>query len=223
MPQALEVKIEAQRSRYYGDTGWESDPQLFAEVAATWKQWIGQSGEHLYAAQVLLPHVQQRDLDIKQLMESRHRGTVRMVPSLTGIYFLHCAFAIENAFKCVIAERLAEEIRRETNKTRRLPKTLLGHDLVELASRAGFRIGTDEEYALAFLTRYSTWAGRYPLPVRNADNASTGELSDGHHYMMAGHNPDHVHGFATFAATVYSWAGEKVEKRSREAEGAGPG
>jgi hypothetical protein len=96
------MKIEAEKNRYHGDKGWGSDPELFAQVAVTWKQWIGQSGEHLYAAQILLPHIQQRDADIKQLMESQHRGTVRMAPSLTGIYFLHCAFCIENAFKCVI-------------------------------------------------------------------------------------------------------------------------
>jgi hypothetical protein len=104
------MKIDAEQNRYLGDKGWESDPQLFAQVAVTWSQWFGQAGEHLYAAQVLLPHIQQRDAEIQRLMESQDRSTVKMTPSLTGIYFLHCAFSIENAFKCVIAAQSATEI-----------------------------------------------------------------------------------------------------------------
>lgn len=164
------MRIEAQKRRYYGDAGWKSDPALFAQVAVTWKQWIGQSGEHLYAAQVLLPHVQQRNLEIKSMIE----------------------------------------------KTQRIPKVLLGHDLIELARKAEFKGGTDEEYTLAFLSRYGTWAGRYPLPVKNTDYAITNKLSDGNHYVVAAHNPDDVHRFSEFAGMLYSWAREKVEKRAAE-------
>jgi hypothetical protein len=205
------MKIDAEQNRYLGDKGWESDPQLFAQVAVTWSQWFGQAGEHLYAAQVLLPHIQQRNAEIQRLMESQNRGTVKMTPSLTGIYFLHCAFSIENAFKCVIAAQSATEIESEIRRTNRIPKMLLGHDLVELAEKAGFSIGTDEEYTLAFLTRYGTWAGRYPLPVHNDRNALTGKLSNGGHYMMGGYRPDQVPAFVTFCANAYSWARAKVE------------
>lgn len=199
------MKIEAERNRYHGDEGWESDPKLFAQVAVTWNQWIGQAGEHLYAAQVLLPHIQQRDAEVQRLMELRDRGTVKLVPSLTGIYFLHCAFSIENAFKCVIAAQLATEIEAEIRRTNRIPKILLGHDLVELAGKAAFAIGTDEEYTLTFLSRYGTWAGRYPLPVHNDRNAPTDQLSNGGHYLMAGYRPDQVPAFVAFTATVYAW------------------
>ncbi len=82
------MKIEAQKRKYHGNAGWKSDPALFAQVAVTWKQWIGQSGEHLYAAQILLPHVQQRNLEIKNLIETKRQGPVRILPSLTEIYFL---------------------------------------------------------------------------------------------------------------------------------------
>jgi hypothetical protein len=204
------MKIDAEKSRYHGDQGWESDPQLFAQVAVTWKQWIGQAGEHLYAAQVLLPHVQQRDAEIQRLMDSKYRGTVTMSPSLTGVYFLHCAFCIENAFKCVITAKRSVEIESEIRTTNKIPKLLLSHDLVGLAAKAGFDIGTDEEYTLAFLSRYGIWAGRYPLPVRNDDNAPTDRLSDGNHYLMAGHRPESVPAFSTFAATIYTWARQKV-------------
>lgn len=205
------MKIEAERNRYHGDTGWESDPKLFAQVAVTWKQWIGQAGEHLYAAQVLLPHIQHRDAEIEGLMKLKDRDTVRLVPSLTGIYFLHCAFSLENAFKCVIAARSATEIEAEIRRTNRIPKILLGHDLVGLAGKAGFSIGTDEEYTLTFLSRYGTWAGRYPLPVHNDHNAPTDKLSNGGHYMMAGHRLDQVPVFVAFSATGYTWARTQVE------------
>jgi hypothetical protein len=205
------MKIDAGKNRYLGENGWESDPQLFAKVAVTWSQWIGQAGEHLYAAQFLLPHILQRDAEVQRLMESQSRDTVRMAPSLTGIYFLHCAFSIENAFKCVIAARSATEIESDILRTNRIPKILLGHDLVELAGKADFAIGTDEEYTLAFLSRYGTWAGRYPLPVHNDRNALTDKLSDGGHYLMAAHRHDQVPIFVAFSETVYTWARAAAE------------
>lgn len=205
------MKIDAERNRYHGDEGWESDPQLFAQVAVTWNQWIGQAGEHLYAAQILLPHIHQREAEIQRLMESKIRGTARLTPSLTGIYFLHCAFSVENALKCVIASRSASDIEAEMRRTKRIPKVLLGHDLVELAGKAGRQIETDEEYTLAFLSRYGTWAGRYPLPVHNDRNAPTDQLSNGGHYLMAGYRHDQVPAFVAFSANVYAWARAQVE------------
>jgi hypothetical protein len=204
------MKIDAERSRYHGDARWESDPKLFALVAVTWNQWIGQSGEHLYAAQVLLPHIQQRDADIERLAKTKDRGTARLAPSLTGIYFLHCAFSLENAFKCVVAAQSAAAIEAEIRRTNRIPKILLGHDLVELARKASFSIGTDEEYTLTFLSRYGTWAGRYPLPVHNIRNAPTDQLSNGGHYLMAGYPADQVPAFLAFSTTVYAWARAQI-------------
>lgn len=208
------MKIEAEKSKYHGDAGWVSDPQLFVQVAVTWQQWIGQAGEHLHAAQLLLPHMQQRHVEIRRLMEAKQSGPVQLLPSLDGIYFLHCALSIENAFKCVIAARFTQEITDEMSRTRKVPKVLLGHDLVELAARADFHTGIDEEYTLTFLSRYGTWAGRYPIPLRNADNGMTDTLSDGSHYMTGGYNPDHVPAFVAFCGTVYSWARAKVQELS---------
>jgi hypothetical protein len=214
------MKIESEKNRYHGDAGGDSDPKLFAQVV-TWKQWIGHADEHLHAAQVLLPYVQQRHAEIQRLMESRERATVRLPPCLTGIYFLHCAFSIENAFRCVIAARSASEIEAEIGRTNRIPKILLGHDLLELARKASFNIGTDEEYTLVFLSRYGTWAGRYPLPVHNRHNALTDQLSNGGHYLMAGYRLDQVPAFVAFAASIYAWA--RVEVEARETELSTPG
>jgi hypothetical protein len=213
------MKIDAEKNRYHGDQGWGSDPQLFAQVAVTWNQWIGHAGQHLYAAQVLLPYIQQRDAEIQQLINSAHRGTVQITPSLTGIYFLHCAFSIENSFKCVIALKSIVEIGNEIRRTNKIPKLLLGHDLAELAVKASFSTGTDEEFTLAFLSRYGTWAGRYPLPVHNDKNALTDKLSNGAHYLMAGYRPEQVPAFATFTESVYEWAQAKTSATKQEMSG----
>lgn len=211
------MKIEAEKNIYHGAVGWDSDPDLFAELAVTWQQWIGEAGEHLYAAQVLLPRVQQRNLEVRQLMQARQ--SARIAPSLTAIYFLHCALSAENVFKCVISSKCTESIRNEIRKTFKIPKVLLGHDLVELAGKARFETGTNEEYMLAFLSRYSVWAGKYPLPVRNADNAVTDKLSDGNHYVMGGYNPDTVHAFLTFCGEIYSWARAIVDASNQHTGG----
>jgi hypothetical protein len=199
----------ANKSLYGADEGWESDPDLFAQVAVTSSQWFGQAGDHLYAAQVFLPHVEQRHLAIRQAMEARQ--PVRVPPSLTDFYFLHCAFCLENAFKGVIAMQFSEEIRERIRKTKELPKLLLGHDLVKLAARAGFQIGIDEEHTLVFLSRYGTWAGRYPLSVQNADYSPTRKLSDGKHYLVGGYGHHEVPGFVAFCGRVYEWAKAKAQ------------
>ena len=103
------MKIEAERNRYHGDTGWESDPKLFAQVAVTWKQWIGQAGEHLYAAQILLPHIQHREAEIERLMKLKDRGTARLVPPSTDHSFSSLRFfareRIQVRYSCTVSHR----------------------------------------------------------------------------------------------------------------------
>lgn len=118
----------------------------------------------------------------------------------------------------MIAAKRADGIRREMSETSRIPKVLRGHDLVNLAKRADFETGTDEEYLLAFLTRYGTWAGRYPLPISNMGHTLTGKLSDGNFYVMAAHNPDRVDTFINFARCAYSWARDIVEPSDATAQ-----
>jgi hypothetical protein len=202
-------KMGAEKSLYGGDEGPESDPELFAQVAATPSQWLGQAGDHLYTAQLLLPHVEQRHALIRHCMETKQKVPA-LPPSVAEPYFMHCAFSLENSFKCVIAAQRAEQIRQEVRKTKSLPKVLLGHDLVDLASRAAFTVGIDHEHMLTFLSRYGTWAGRYPLSVRNADYGLTEQLSDGKHYLVGGYRHDQVAGFVAFCSTVYKWVKEKV-------------
>ena len=146
-------------------------------------------------------------------MKEKVARKIVVPPSLTSIYFLHCAFSVENAFKGVIAARRASELKAEINRTHRVPKILLGHDLVDLAARTGLRVPTNDEYMLVFLSRYGTWAGRYPIPVKNADNAATEKLSDGKHYLTAGHDPKNVPAFVAFCGMTYAWARSVIEAK----------
>ena len=199
--------------RVYGnDEGWESDPDLFAQVVVTPSQWLGQAGEHLYTAQLLLPHVEQRHALIRQLMGTRQKTT--LPPSVAEIYLMHCAFSLENAFKCVIAAGSADQIKEAIGKKAKLPNMLLGHDLVNLAARARFRVGIDDEHTLAFLSRFGTWAGRYPLSVQNVDYSPTQKLSDGKHYFVSGYSHDQIPDFLALTGNVYTWAKEKTTSPS---------
>lgn len=198
------MKIKADESRYYGDVGWKTDEQLFADVAVNWKQWLGSAGEHIYAAEILLPQILTRQARIHELMEKKESAS--LPPSLTRIYFFHCALAIENAMKSVLSLKHDAVIKKEMQTNARIPQLLLGHKLKDLAKRAGFKTGIDEEYILSVLTRYGIWGGKYPLPINNEKYALTEKLSDGNHYLVAAYTPETIPSYLTFCGNVYNWA-----------------
>lgn len=207
------MKIKAAKNRYYGDVGWKSDEQLFAEVAVTWKQWLGSAGEHIYTAEILLPEIRRRETIIRESMKKKE--SARLQPSLTGVYFFHCALAVENSLKGVLSSKYCAVIKKKMRIKAKIPDLLLGHDLVVLAKRAGFKVGIDEEYILSFLTRYGIWGGKYPLPINNESYSITQKLSDSNHYVLGGYNPETVPSFLTFCSNVYVWAHSEVNKSIR--------
>ena len=210
------MKIKAEMNKY-GQVGYKSDEKLFAEVTVTWKQWLGEAGEHIYAAEILLPHILAQQARLSELMEKKE--SAKVPPSLDGIYFFHCALAVENSMKSVISSKARPAIQKETIEKAKVPRLLIGHDLVKLAGRAGYKIGIDEEYVLSFLTRYGTWGGKYPLPLKSEAYAPTGKLSDGNHYLLGGWRPEHVPHFLSFSADIYKWALAEAEKCSEAANG----
>jgi hypothetical protein len=204
------MKIEAKKNKYSDNVGWESDEQLFADVTVTWQQWLGMAGEHIYTAEILLPQILRRQIKMRELMEKRKSAS--LPPSLTSIYFFHCALVVENAMKGVISSKHGASIKNKMKTKAKIPKLLLGHDLNSLAKRACFKTGIDEEYILSFLTRYGIWGGKYPLPIENENYALTEKLSDGNHYMVGGYNPEVVPSFLTFCRNVYAWARLEINK-----------
>lgn len=207
------MKIEAKNNRYYGDKGWESDLSLFSEVVITWKQWIGTSGEHIYAAQLLLPTITAQQENLDDLM--RTGGSATLPPMMTSVFFFHCALAIENALKGVIVGSDSQGIRQHVLDKSGIPKSVLGHDLNKLASKAGYVQDIDVEYILTFLTRYGIWSGKYPTPIKNDDSMLTAKLSNGNFYVVGGYNPKVIPSYLAFSEDVYSWAREKLTNLSK--------
>jgi len=196
----------------YGNVGWPSNLELFAQVATNPKQWLGTAEQHIYVAQILLPYIKQRHKKIKEML--RTKKSFRIDPSLDPTFFLMCALASENILKSVIVFRFEEKIRLEIQTESKIPKKLLGHNLVDLANRAGFKIDLDQEYILRFLGRYVTWAGKYPLPIRNDKNDVTERLSDGDFYAVGGYNPENVPHFLSFCIDLYHWAENIINKEN---------
>ena len=203
------MNIKAENSRC-GIQRWDSELSLFADVAVYPNRWLSTARDHLYAAQVLLPHVERRHAVIEEMMKNMESGSLE--PSLNSNYFLMCALAIENLFKSVIAILYKDEVRAEIMATSKIPKILLGHDLVDLAGRAEYELNIDSEYILMFLTRYGIWSGKYPLPISNDDKSMTDKLSDGDFYMMGGYDPKTVPSYLSFGAELLSWATVVVNK-----------
>ena len=212
------MKIKAEKNRYSGDVGWKSEKGMFADVAVTWKQWLGSAEVHIYTAEILLPLIMDQQREIQELMAKKGSGS--LPPSLTCIYFFHCALALENIMKGVISWKNNAVIKEKIKYKAKLPDILIGHDLIDLAKRADYEIGIDEEYTLSFLTRYGVWSGKYPLPLKNDHNSLTNKLSDGNHYMVGGYNPEIIPYFLTFCGTIYDWAKLQVNERplTNEAE-----
>ena len=207
------MKIIAENNKYHGEKGWDSDIQLFAEVAVNPKQWLGTSAEHLYAAEIMLPHIKRREKLIEEAM--KEQKSISLPPSLTGTYLLHCALSIENSIKSLISIQHSEHIRTEIKLSSKTPKILLGHDLVDLAKRINLPLDIDQEYILKFLTRYGVWSGKYHQPIKNRDNGLTEKLSDGSHYMTGGYNPKVLPTYFEFCLKFYHESQEKVNKSSQ--------
>lgn len=91
-----------------------------------------------------------------------------------AIYFMLCAYAIENLLKARIIQKEPATIRADFAARQKLPQVLLGHDLYELTVKAGFhKLAVEEESLLRRLSRCSVWYGRYPLPLNPESLQST--------------------------------------------------
>jgi hypothetical protein len=207
------MKIIAENSKC-GEKPWDTDLPLFAEVVVNPKQWLGSASEHLFAAQIMLPHINDR----LQLMQDAmlEQKAISLNPSLTSSYLLHCALAIENSIKAQISSVHFVHLKSEIKSKSKTPKILLGHDLVDLAKRINLPLSIDQEYAFRFLTRHGIWAGKYPQPVKHGDESPTEKLSDGNYYMMGGYNPNVIPSYFEFCLNFYNEAREKVNKLSQQ-------
>ena len=85
-----------------------------------------------------------------------------------AIYFMLCAYALQNAFKARIVEKRRSEIESQVLAKAKLPSLLASHDLYQLCIAAGKESqAIEEEDLLRRLERSSRWYGRYPVPEKS--------------------------------------------------------
>jgi hypothetical protein len=83
-----------------------------------------------------------------------------------AIYFMLCAYAIENLLKAKIIQKKQVQVEAKLPSSKVLPKQLRQHDLYRLALDAGFgALAKEDEAFLRRLTRSAVWYGRYAVPL----------------------------------------------------------
>lgn len=99
------------------------------------------------------------------LMEERPRVENEITHLLQApIALMLGAYAIETLLKMVVVDEYssARGVTFESTAAKEFLPTV--HDLAELVKRANLRVNGGDRKLLKELSRYSTWAGRYPVP-----------------------------------------------------------
>lgn len=136
----------------------------FCEKVLDPNSWL-EISKHLFAsAELLSPKVD-------EFWEKRRDGFLDLTireweDHFVAIYFMLCAYAIENLLKARIVRRYRADIEKQLLSKKTLPTILLGHDLYQLAIKAGFdAMAREEEPLFLRLSRSAVWHGRYPVPL----------------------------------------------------------
>jgi hypothetical protein len=93
-------------------------------------------------------------------------------PWVGGPAMTLAAFALENALKGLMIAERPELVQPSVEQPEILfDPQVRTHDLVQLATRAGVQLSSEERTLLARLSEFAEWAGRYRFPVRAGDAA----------------------------------------------------
>lgn len=140
-----------------------ADLEFFTKSVKDPMSWLDQSAKLLIAARQLEAPIREAHVPTP---EEAALGTELSLSTeqktLYAVQVLVAAFAIENALKAVFAANNQLQI---DNSGRLFGPWKDGHDLVILAEKAGYPIGSpDERGWLRALAHFGTWIGRYPVP-----------------------------------------------------------
>jgi len=127
------------------------------------KLWIA-SAEDLFAtARLIEPELRLRWRSIAERSKRAQPITIH------AVYILLIGFAVENLLKSRIVKFDRKAWRRKILESGKLPEEFKGnHDLLRLARRARLRLRREDEETMRRLTRFTRWAGRYPVPGDSA-------------------------------------------------------
>jgi hypothetical protein len=136
----------------YEDDDVAAEVRAFNNTGKSTALWLFQSRE-LYRSSLYV-------------MEERERKWNEITHLLQApIALMLGAYAIETLLKMVIVGAHCDKhgLTLESRRAREFLPT--SHDLISLVKTAGLRVNNDDRNLLRELSRYSSWAGRYPIPL----------------------------------------------------------
>jgi hypothetical protein len=138
----------------YEDDDVSAEVRAFNNTGKSTALWLFQSRE-LYRSSL-------------HLMEERERKWNEITHLLQApIALMLGAYAIETLLKMVIVGAYCDRHGITTDSQRAKEFLPTSHDLVALVKQANLRVNEDDRRLLRELSRYSHWAGRYPIPLHS--------------------------------------------------------
>ena len=160
------------------DVDWDSVHRSnFEQAAFMHINWIRKARELFESAKVLEPAVAR----VWESYRARLKGDqTPLAPDYyQGTYFMLLFFAVENLLKAAAIGRNATEYQEEFRRTKKFPKQLQSHDLIDLASIVQLDYDAKEEDLLRRLARSAVWFGRYPAPLHYTKMSGSETFNDG--------------------------------------------
>lgn len=187
----------------------------FSERLVETGWWIQKAHELEAAAAVLEPEIRRYWAEMK--VEDRRVVQVPQRKCVQSQYLMLMAYALENYFKALLIHRNIDCLRGWLLSD--LPGYIKNHNLVRLARQATIQLNASEEELLCRLSRYSTWAGRYPVPTGPDRLTAAKELSDGRTYLMAYYSPADLDRILCFAGRLRQTVLKETESTTTTPEG----
>jgi hypothetical protein len=182
---------------------WDDVHRQNYESRAFWDiHWIRMAKNLLLSAELIEPEVLRYWESLRA--RAKDKAAQRQPDRYLGPYFMLMAYAMENLLKAAIVRVNSSEYKQAFRAKRKFPAALKGHDLMDLARKAGLKVNLDEEDLLRRLTRSAVWFGRYPVPLYYRDNAGAETFSDGKKYSVSyfrGDDIERLHSFVQHIST----------------------
>lgn len=177
--------------------------------------WIRSAEELEAAAAVLEPEIRRYWAEVK--VENCRVVQVPQRKCVQSQYLMLMAYALENYFKAILIHHNIDSLRGRLLSD--LPCYIRSHNLVSLAREANIQLNTSEEELLCRLSRYSTWAARYPVPTDSDSLKAEKELSGGRTYLMACYYPTDLDRILCFAGRLRETVLKETESTTTTLEG----
>ena len=127
---------------------------------------------------------------LERFWEQKKMGSPSWDDGQIAIYFMLCAFALENLMKASLVERMIGKGSLSL-ETKSFPANLKGHDLMKLTQRCGKpELAAEHSSILQRLSRSAVWYGRYPAPISPNDMNSVSSSPNGEIVGLRGYTSD---------------------------------